>query len=112
MTKQITQTDLEKEYKKVSGVKSIESDVDRRGVIMLACCIHGPKFYILSKYLNYSHLEIKECLKRLKSCHIIQNGKMAVEWFEKNGGIAFCCDHLVVEGLLTRKVGYKHVSKQ
>ena len=98
----IQQDVLEKEYLKISGVTELKDEVDRRGVIMLACCIYGPTLRSLTRHLSYPTTEIRECLTRLRTFHILKNRKMMVEWFEKDGAIAFLCDHLVVEGLLER----------
>ena len=67
-TTRFTQAKLEKIYCTISGTRSVTNEVDRRGVIMLACCVWGPNFQALVKHLDsdYSGTAIKDCLKKLQ----------------------------------------------
>ena len=106
--KKITQLFLEREYIRVTGVEAIASDQDRRGVVMLACCVYGHSVDALKAQLSYSPELITDCLNRMLKAKIIRKGTLAVDWFAKDGGgIAFCCDAAVVEGWLRRSEGKK-----
>ncbi len=100
--KQINQRFIEREYRKVTGVKGDLSPADHRGVIMLACAAMGINARKIRKVISFPLREITDCLHRMRKSKIIKGRKLCVEWFEESGGIAFCADCAVIEGWLKR----------
>lgn len=100
----ITQQVFEKEYRKITHVKAITNPEDKHGVIMLAAAVYGPYVQQIKPHLDrhYPVKLIRDCLQRMRKAKIIHHGKLAVGWFGKNGGIAFCLDVACVQGWLKR----------
>lgn len=104
MEKKITFDVIKKEAKNVTGMNE-KDPYFKTAAILLSAVSVGPNIKKISSFTGYSRNEVGEKIKKARENGIITKGnKFAVEWFEKDyGGIAFCCDCMVIDGLLERK---------
>ena len=82
-----------------------ENETFKRDVIMLSSAVVGPIIRELIAFTGYDRAFVQETGRRCRDAGIWKRGKVDAEWFGENGGIAFCCDSLVVAGLLERRNG-------
>lgn len=106
MAKKLKLQDFEKEVQHLDPkMTNPQEDSFRTAVLLLAALQETPNILKLTKFTGYPREFVRERVQRARKAKIFVGAEVACEWFEENGGIAFWCDVLVVEGLLSRTVG-------
>jgi len=76
---------------------------ESHAAVFLLTALHvGPR---LGKIMRASGLDPELCRRYFHNAQyhkIFRGSKIACEWFEENGGIAFWCDTFVLDGLLEK----------
>lgn len=99
----ITREFLIKEIKHLEPGIEEGSDNFNTALMLLASVVVGANQRKIASFTKLPISFISPRAKRLRENQVWQGGKVACEWFEKDGGsIAFWCDALVAEGLVKR----------
>jgi hypothetical protein len=71
-------------------------------IFLLTASQVGPKLRAITKESGLAPAQVRQFFARAKQQKIFRNGKIACEWFDENGGIAFWADTLVIDEMLAR----------
>lgn len=97
----ITKKTVEKEIKKI--VKITPEDARwSTYLFLLSSAVVGPNIKKIKKFSGLPLASVQKFSKIAHKNKIFVGNKLAVEWFEKNGGIALIADGMVLDGLLER----------
>ena len=98
--KKITAEFVKSEARRITGQKSIDAQA------LLASAFVGPNVSEIMKFLGLSErsrTNLTRMAALLERNGIwLKNGKIAADWFGKDGGLAFNIDLCVARGLLQR----------
>ena len=97
----ITLKMIEKEIKKIAKIEPGETSYDTH-LFLLASAVVGPNIRRISKFTKLPLARVTELSRLARKNKIFVGHKIAVEWFEKNGGIALTLDAMVLDGLLEK----------
>lgn len=97
----ITLKMIEKEIKKVAKITPSDTSYNTY-LFLLSSSIVGPNIRKIRKFSGLPLADVQRFSKLARKSKIFVGNKLAVEWFEKNGGIALTCDAMVLDGLLKR----------
>lgn len=102
--KQPSLATLKKEVHLLYGTKGKkdEDEAFRAGLVLLSSAFLGPSIPDISDFTGVPEEQISEWASNLERSGIWRGGKVYVDWFDKDGGVAFLCDTLVMQGLLKR----------
>lgn len=94
---------IKKEVIRLDKTIDPNSEAFKTAVILLSSAVVGPNVKKIAKFSKLPRPLISEKAKNLRKGGVWVKDKLAVEWFDENGGIAFWADCLVADGLLERK---------
>jgi CRP-like cAMP-binding protein len=72
-------------------------------LILLASVVVGPNIKKIAKFTQIPREEVQKRGKNLRANGVWTRNKVACEWFEEHGGVAFIADSLVADGLVERR---------
>jgi hypothetical protein len=98
--KKITLHDIRRDVIHVCG--DVTGQEYRYAIIMLSSAMVGTSVRRLREFTGYTTAEISELRDILRTNGIWKGGKIHAGWFEKDGGVEFCCDVAVAMGYLQR----------
>lgn len=104
MKKKPTLTMLKKEVHRLYGTKGkdAEDEAFQAGLVLLSSAFLGPCVGDIASFTKVPEEKISAWASNLERGGIWRGGKVYAEWFGKDGGVAFLCDTLVMQGLLQR----------
>jgi hypothetical protein len=88
--------------KKLDPKLEEDSGAFMAAMVLIASTQVGPNVEKIAKRTGLKRAVVREYGKRIRGNGIWQGGKIACDWFDKDGGIAFWCDVAVAEGLMNR----------
>lgn len=102
MAKAMTFARVQDEAERVSGAKDRDDVQFKTAAVLMSSAVVGPDEAKLAEFTGYDRAFIDAIGERLRKSKVWHKGKIASDWFGKDGDITFNMDVCVALGWMKR----------